>query len=296
MEIIDGKKIAATIKDDIKRQVAEIIDRGDRAPHLAAIIVGDDPASHTYVNGKEKACQEVGFTSSIYRLPASTKEEELLKIVQFLNNDDEVDGFIVQVPLPKHINETTILQAIRPSKDVDGFHPVNVAKLALEDPSGFVPCTPLGCRRLLLEYGIPTSGARVVVLGRSMIVGKPLALLLMSKGPGGDAIVTVAHSRTRNLGEITREADIIFSAIGRPYFLREEHVREGAVVVDVGINRVEDPSHKRGYRLVGDVDFETVAPKCSLITPVPGGVGPMTIAMLLSNTLKACRQIHGLPG
>ncbi len=295
MKLIDGTTIAEKVHEETRASVAEITKSG-LCPGLAVVLVGNDPASRTYVRKKAEQCAKLGFHSLRLELPETTSQQELLAHVAQLNADPKIHGILVQSPPPPHIDEAKIVHAIAPEKDVDGFHPVNVAKLALEDPSGFVPCTPLGCRRLLLEYGIPTSGARVVVLGRSMIVGKPLALLLMSKGPGGDAIVTVAHSRTRNLGEITREADIIFSAIGRPYFLREEHVREGAVVVDVGINRVEDPSHKRGYRLVGDVDFETVAPKCSLITPVPGGVGPMTIAMLLSNTLKACRQIHGLPG
>ncbi len=209
-----------------------------------------------------------------------------------LNADPAIHGILVQSPPPPHIDEAAVVAAIDPHKDVDGFHPVNVAKLAMDDPTGFVPCTPLGCQRLLIESGIETSGARVVVLGRSMIVGKPMALLLMRKGKGGDATVTVAHSRSRGLEEITRSADILIAAIGRQEFVKASHVREGAVVINVGINRKEDPTAEKGYRLVGDVDFEQVAPKCSAITPVPGGVGPMTIAMLIANTLEACRRIE----
>jgi methylenetetrahydrofolate dehydrogenase (NADP+)/methenyltetrahydrofolate cyclohydrolase len=209
-----------------------------------------------------------------------------------LNLDPTIHGILVQSPPPKHINEAAIVQAIDPAKDVDGFHPINVAKLALEDPTGFVPCTPLGCQRLLLETGIETTGAHAVVVGRSMIVGKPMALLLMAKGKGGDATVTVTHSRTRDLASITRTADILIAAIGRPDFIRAEHVKEGAVVIDVGINRVDDLIAEKGYRLVGDVAFNEVAPKCAAITPVPGGVGPMTIAMLMANTLKACKQLN----
>lgn len=293
MKLIDGTTVAETVHEETRAAIQEITQQGIR-PGLAVILVGNDPASRTYVRKKAEQCKKLGFHSVKLELPETTSQQELLDQVAALNADSNIHGILVQSPPPPHIDETKIVHAIAPEKDVDGFHPVNVAKLAMEDPSGFVPCTPLGCRRLLLEYGVPTSGARVVVLGRSMIVGKPLALLLMSKGLGGDATVTVAHSRTRHLEEITKEADIIVSAIGRPHFLQAQHVREGAVVMDVGINRVEDPSTQRGYRLVGDVDFEKVAPKCSLITPVPGGVGPMTIAMLLANTVKACCQIHGI--
>jgi methylenetetrahydrofolate dehydrogenase (NADP+)/methenyltetrahydrofolate cyclohydrolase len=222
-------------------------------------------------------------------LPATTTQEELLAVVRQLNADPAIHGILVQSPPPRHIDEAAIIRAIDPRKDVDGFHPENVAKLALEDPSGFVPCTPLGCQRLLLDYQIPTEGARVVVLGRSMIVGKPLALLLMAKGPGGNATVTVAHSRSKDLPGLCRSADILIAAIGKPRFVTGDFVREGAVVIDVGINRIDDPTTKSGSRLVGDVDFEAVAPKCHAITPVPGGVGPMTIAMLISNTIKAAR-------
>ena len=225
-------------------------------------------------------------------LPATTTQEKLLAVVAELNADPSIHGILVQSPPPKHIDERAVTEAIDPRKDVDGFHPVNVAKLAMEDPSGFVPCTPLGCQRLLLATGIETSGAEVVVVGRSLIVGKPMALLLMAKGPGGDATVTVAHSRSKDLAAITRRADIVIAAIGRPKSLGAEHIREGAVVIDVGINRIDDSSTKTGYRLVGDVDFDTVAPKCSVITPVPGGVGPMTIAMLMANTVTACERMR----
>jgi len=291
MKLIDGKVIAEKVHGEISISVRELAKHGIR-PGLAVVLVGNNLASRTYVRKKAEQCAQLGFHSIKLELPETVSQQELLTHVTALNEDPKIHGILVQSPPPPHINETEIVHAIAPEKDVDGFHPTNVAKLALEDPAGFVPCTPLGCRRLLLEYGIPISGAHVVILGRSMIVGKPLALLLMSKG--ADATVTVAHSRTRHLEAITRKADIVISAIGSPNFLQAKHIREGAVVIDVGINRMEDSSHKRGYRLTGDVDFEEVAPKCSWITPVPGGVGPMTIAMLLSNTIKACCQIHRL--
>ena len=224
-----------------------------------------------------------------HELPANTTQDELLALVRQLNEDPAIHGILVQSPPPKHIDEAAIVRAIDPARDVDGFHPLNVAKLALEDPSGFVPCTPLGCQRLLIDAGIETDGAHAVVVGRSMIVGKPMALLLMAKGKGANATVTVAHSRTKNLADITRTADILIAAIGRPDFIRAEHVKDGAVVIDVGIHRVDDLIADKGYRLVGDVAFNEVAPKCRAITPVPGGVGPMTIAMLMANTIKACR-------
>ena len=254
------------------------------------MLVGEDPASRAYVRSKAKTCAALGFHSVKHELPAATTQEALLALVASLNSDPLVDGILVQSPLPKGLEESAVVYALDPAKDVDGFHPLNVAKLALDDPTGFAPCTPLGCQRLLLEAGVETSGARVVILGRSLIVGKSLALLLMQKGRGADATVTVAHSRTRDLGIVTRDADVVVAAIGRAGTLRAEHVREGAVVIDVGINRVDDASDKRGYRLVGDVDFDAVAPKCRAITPVPGGVGPMTIAMLMQNTLKAYEQ------
>ena len=255
------------------------------------VLVGDDPASKAYVGSKDRTCRDLGMHSVKLELPASTSQEELLAVVQRLNADPAIHGILVQSPPPEHIDEAAIIRAIDPRKDVDGFHPENVAKLTLEDPSGFVPCTPLGCQRLLLEYQIQTEGARVVVLGRSMIVGKPLALLLMAKGPGANATVTVAHSRSRDPAALCRTADILIAAIGKPRFVTADFVREGAVVIDVGINRIADPSTKSGYRLTGDVDFDAVAPRCRAITPVPGGVGPMTIAMLISNTIKAARGL-----
>jgi methylenetetrahydrofolate dehydrogenase (NADP+)/methenyltetrahydrofolate cyclohydrolase len=251
------------------------------------VLVGNDPASRAYVRSKDKMCRELGLHSVKIELPEETTQEELLGRVDALNRDPAIHGILVQSPPPPHIDEAAIVMALDPAKDVDGFHPINIAKLALADESGFVPCTPLGCLRLLQESGTQTSGAHVVVLGRSMIVGKPMALLLMQKGI--DATVTVVHSRTRNLSEITRSADVIIAAIGKAEFVKAGHVREGAVVIDVGINRVEDAKATRGYRLVGDVAFDEVAPKVRAITPVPGGVGPMTIAMLMANTVKAAR-------
>ena len=280
--------MAEKVLADCRRDIEELKARGV-TPGLAVVLVGDDPASRAYVRSKDKKCRDLGLHSVKLELPDNTSQEELLAVVARLNDDPAIHGILVQSPPPKHIDEASIVRAISPSKDVDGFHPVNVAKLALEDPSGFVPCTPLGCQPLLIEAGIETKGAHAVVVGRSMIVGKPMALLLMAKGAGGDATVTVAHSRTRDLAEITRQADIVIAAIGRPNFIRAEHVKEGAVVIDVGINRVDDPTRERGYKLVGDVAFDEVAPKCRAITPVPGGVGPMTIAMLMANTVKACR-------
>ena len=288
--LISGTAVAEKVLAECRADIAAFKARGI-TPGLAVVLVGDDPASRAYVRSKDKKCQDLGLHSVKHELPASTTQAELIALVQQLNADPAIHGILVQSPPPKHIDEAAIVRAIDPAKDVDGFHPVNVAKLALEDPTGFVPCTPLGCQRLLIDAGIETAGAHAVVIGRSMIVGKPMALLLMAKGPGGDATVTVAHSRTRDLGEITRQADIIIAAIGRPEFLRAEHVKEGAVVIDVGINRVEAPGTDKGYKLVGDVAFDEVAPKCRAITPVPGGVGPMTIALLMQNTLKACRQL-----
>jgi methylenetetrahydrofolate dehydrogenase (NADP+)/methenyltetrahydrofolate cyclohydrolase len=259
-------------------------------PGLAVVLVGDDPASRAYVRSKDKMSRELGLHSVKLELPESTSQAELLTRVEELNRDAAVHGILVQSPPPKQIDEAAIVRALNPAKDVDGFHPLNVAKLAMGDPTGFVPCTPLGVQRLLIESQIDIAGAHVVVLGRSMIVGKPVALLLMQKAKGGDATVTVVHSRSKNLEAITRSADILIAAIGRAHFVKADHVREGAVVIDVGINRAEDKSDKRGYRLVGDVAFDEVAPKAQAITPVPGGVGPMTIAMLMSNTVKAARQ------
>jgi len=287
--LINGRAVAEKIYAELRGEIAELRSQGAR-PGLAVVLVGDNPASRAYVRAKDKMCRDLGLHSVKLELPAATTQEELLTRVEELNCDPAIHAILVQSPPPKQINEATIVRALDPEKDVDGFHPLNVAKLALGDVTGFVPCTPLGCQRLLIESGVEIEGAHVVVLGRSMIVGKPLALLLMQKEKGANATVTVVHSRSRKLTEITRSADILIAAIGQSEFVKAEHVREGAVVIDVGINRVPDASSERGYRLVGDVAFDEVAAKAAAITPVPGGVGPMTIAMLMSNTLKACRQ------
>jgi methylenetetrahydrofolate dehydrogenase (NADP+)/methenyltetrahydrofolate cyclohydrolase len=291
--LIDGKAIAQKTHDASRAAVAELKARGF-TPGLAVVLVGDDPASRAYVRSKDKMCLELGMHSVKHELPATTSQADLIAIVQGLNADPAIHGILVQSPPPPHIDERAVIEAIDPRKDVDGFHPLNVAKLTLGDPDGFVPCTPLGCQRLLVESGIETAGANVVVLGRSMIVGKPMALLLMAKGPGGDATVTVAHSRTRDLPAVCRTADILIAAIGRPEFVRADFVKDGAVVIDVGINRVDDPALPKGYRLTGDVAFAEVAPKCRAITPVPGGVGPMTIAMLMANTIASSRRFAGV--
>lgn len=288
--LIDGKQIAERVLAEVGQELATLRAQGT-TPGLAVVLVGDDPASRAYVRSKDKKCQELGMHSVKHELPATTTQAELVALVQKLNADPAIHGILVQSPPPAHIEESAVVAAIDPRKDVDGFHPVNVAKLALGDPTGLVPCTPLGCQRLLVESGVETAGAHAVVLGRSMIVGKPMALLLMGKGRGGDATVTVAHSRTRNLAEVCRSADILIAAIGKAEFVKEDFVKEGAVVIDVGINRVADATHPKGSKLVGDVDFARVAPKCRAITPVPGGVGPMTIALLMANTVRACRQI-----
>jgi methylenetetrahydrofolate dehydrogenase (NADP+)/methenyltetrahydrofolate cyclohydrolase len=290
MQRIDGAAVAAKVMEETKARIAVLAQRGVR-PGLAVVLVGDDPASRAYVRSKDRKAAELGLHSVKHELAADTSQATLLALVAELNADPAVHGILVQSPPPPQINEAEVVLAIDPRKDVDGFHPVNVAKLAMEDPTGFVPCTPLGCIRLLQEAGIETAGKSAVVVGRSMIVGKPMALLLMKRGPGGDATVTVAHSRTRNLADVTRGADIVIAAIGRPHFLGAEHIREGAVVIDVGINRVDDPIHPKGYRLVGDVDYDAVASKCAAITPVPGGVGPMTIAMLMANCVTAAERL-----
>jgi methylenetetrahydrofolate dehydrogenase (NADP+)/methenyltetrahydrofolate cyclohydrolase len=287
--LIDGRAIAEKVYVDLRTQIAELKSKGI-TPGLAVVLVGDNPASRTYVRSKDKMSRDLGLHSVKLELPALTSQSELLEHVEELNRDPKVHGILVQSPPPKQIDEAAIVRALDPRKDVDGFHPLNVAKLAMGDATGFVPCTPLGIQRLLIESKIDIAGAHVVVLGRSMIVGKPVALLLMQKAKGGDATVTVAHSRSKNLEEITCSADILITAIGRAHFVKADHVRDGAVVIDVGINRVDDPSTERGYRLVGDVAFAEVAPKAKAITPVPGGVGPMTIAMLMSNTVKAARM------
>jgi len=288
-KIIDGKAVAEKVLAECGQQIEHLKNQG-LTPGLAVVLVGEDPASKVYVGSKVRKCAELGLHSRKIELPVDATQEDVLTVVKELNADDQIHGILVQSPPPPQIDEDAIVRAIDPAKDVDGFHPENVAKLALEDGSGFVPCTPAGCMRLLKEAGVETSGAEAVVLGRSMIVGKPMALLLMSKE--GNATVTVAHSRTRELANVCRRADIIVAAIGRPGFVTADMVKEGAAVIDVGINRVDDDSVKRGYRIVGDVDYDAVAPKCSAITPVPGGVGPMTIAMLISNTVKAAEAAN----
>ena len=290
MKRIDGAGIAQKVHEESKQRIASLAKRGFR-PGLAVILVGDDPASLAYVRSKDKKAAELGLHSVKHELPADTPQERLVTVVRELNADPLIHGILVQSPPPPHINEQAVVETIDPTKDVDGFHPLNVAKLAMDDPTGFVPCTPLGCIRLIQEIGFETSGAKAVVVGRSMLVGKPMALLLMRRGKAGDATVTVAHSRTRDLAGITRAADIVIAAIGRPHFLGANHIGNDAVVIDVGINRIEDPHSAKGYRLVGDVDFEAVAERCAAITPVPGGVGPMTIAMLMANTITACERL-----
>ena len=286
MIILDGKKISNDIKDEIAKEVSLIKSKGEKAPHLAAVLVGTDGASMTYVGAKVKACERVGFQSTLIDLPEETSEEVLLSKIHELNTNDNIDGFIVQLPLPKHIDEQKVLMAIDPEKDVDGFHPVNVGRMALDLPC-FLPATPFGILELIERYGIQTSGKNVVVMGRSHIVGRPMSILMSQKRSAGDATVTLVHSRTKNLSEITSKADIIVAAIGISEFLTGDMVKEGVVVIDVGITRVPDASKKNGFRLAGDVHFESVSKKASYITPVPGGVGPMTIAMLLKNTLLA---------
>lgn len=286
MILLDGLATSQTIKNRIKAKVEERIKEGKRPPHLAAVLVGDDGASLTYVSAKVKACDEVGFHSSLIQRSSEITEQELLEIVKSLNADETIDGYIVQLPLPKHINEQKVLLAIDPSKDVDGFHPQNVGKMALNLPT-FLPATPLGIITLLKEYGVETEGKNCVVVGRSNIVGLPVSILLQRNTYPGNCTVTIAHSRTKDLKKLTLEADIIIAAIGRPGYITEDMVKQGAVIVDVGITRVEDHSRKSGFRLSGDVDFENVSKKASYITPVPGGVGPMTIASLLLNTLQA---------
>ena len=285
-KIIDGKLISDQIKKEIAAEVADMLDHGKSAPHLAAVIVGDDGASKTYVASKEKACHSVGMTSSVYRLPATTSEEELLKTVEFLNNDPEIDGYIIQLPLPKHIDEDKVINAIKPSKDVDGFTSINVGRLQLGLPC-FIPATPNGIMELIKRSGIETVGKDVVVLGRSNIVGTPMAILMSRKGI--DATVTLCHSKTKNLAEICRRADILVAAIGKQGFVTADMVKPGATVIDVGIHRIDDPESPKGYKILGDVDYDEVYKVAGKITPVPGGVGPMTIVSLLQNTLKAAK-------
>lgn len=287
MQIIDGKQVAAQVLEEVAQDIAELKTKGI-VPGLAVVLVGNDPASQVYVGSKVKKCAELGMNSKKIVLPEETTQDELLEVIRQLNEDSSIHGILVQSPPPPHIDEAEVVLAINPAKDVDGFHPENVAKLVLEDETGFVPCTPLGCMRLLESAGVQTAGKRAVVIGRSMIVGKPMAHLLMSKK--ANATVTIAHSRTVNLPDLCKEADILVAAIGRPNFVTKDFVKEGAVVIDVGINREDDATAPRGYKIVGDVAYDEVAPLCSAITPVPGGVGPMTIALLMANTVKACRQ------
>ena len=289
MQLIDGKSVSQKVLDECALEVENISAKGIK-PGLAVVLVGNDPASKAYVGSKVKTCQKLGIHSVKTELPEDTTQEKLLQVIDELNGDSSIHGILVQSPPPDHIDESTVVRKISPQKDVDGFHPENVAKLTLEDSDGFIPCTPLGCLRLLQEYDIDTNGANVVVVGRSMIVGKSMALLLMANNANANATVTVAHSRTKDLKSICSSADIIIAAVGIPNIIGKEHVSDGAVIIDVGINRVNDENAKRGYRLVGDVNFAEVADKCSAITPVPGGVGPMTIAMLISNTIKACQK------
>ncbi len=289
MTLLDGKKTANDIKEEIAIAVKKIREHNGKIPHLAAIIVGTDGASMTYVNSKVKACKLVGFNSTLIDLPADTTEEQLLHEIELLNKDVAIDGFIVQLPLPKHIDEQNVLMLVNPDKDVDGFHPTNVGRMTLDLPC-FLPATPFGVMELLERYAIETSGKNVVVLGRSHIVGRPMSILMSQKRKAGNATVTLAHSRTKNLATITKKADIIIAAIGIPEFLKGNMVKDGVTVIDVGITRVKDNTKKRSYRLVGDVDFAEVSQKAAFITPVPGGVGPMTIAMLLKNTLLAAQR------
>ena len=289
MILLDGKKVASDIKAEIAIEVRHLKDKGTKTPHLAAIIVGDNGASITYVNAKVKACERVGFESTLVRLPEEISESELLNEIAILNIDNTIDGFIVQLPLPKHIDEQKVLMAVDPNKDVDGFHPTNVGKMALNLPT-FISATPFGILELLERYQVETSGTHVVVLGRSHIVGSPMSILLSQKRKVGNATVTMCHSRTKNLKELTLQADIIIAAIGIPEFLKADMVKDNVTVIDVGITRLADSSKKNGFRLVGDVAFAEVAKKSEFITPVPGGVGPMTIAMLLKNTLLACKR------
>jgi methylenetetrahydrofolate dehydrogenase (NADP+) / methenyltetrahydrofolate cyclohydrolase len=289
MTILDGKKISNDIKNEIAAEVQKMKERGEKVPHLAAVLVGDDGASLTYVGSKVRSCERVGFESTLVRMPATTGEEELLQKINELNTNDDIDGFIVQLPLPPQIDEQKVLMAVDPSKDVDGFHPENFGKMAL-DMEAFIPATPFGILELLERYKVETKGKHTVVIGRSHIVGRPMSILMSRKGYPGNSTVTLTHSNTQNITEITKQADIVISALGVPEFLKADMVKDGVVIIDVGITRVTDNTNPKGYVIKGDVDFEGVSEKASFITPVPGGVGPMTIAMLLKNTLLAREQ------
>jgi methylenetetrahydrofolate dehydrogenase (NADP+)/methenyltetrahydrofolate cyclohydrolase len=293
MELINGKLVAEKIRKEIKQEVAAIIDSGGESPHLAAVLVGDDPASHTYVRNKEKACHDVGILSSVYKHSAAIKEIELLELIDFLNNDPEIHGFIVQLPLPSHIDPNRVIQRINPEKDVDGFHPVNIGRMIIGLPS-YLPATPFGIMKLLEHYKIETEGKHCVILGRSNIVGTPLSILMSRKSNPGNATVTLCHSKTPDIQKYTREADILVAAIGQPEFVTAEMVKENVVVIDVGQHRIVDEETEKGFRIVGDVRFREVSRKASFITPAAGGVGPMTITSLLMNTLKAAKkEVYG---
>lgn len=293
MVLLDGKHLAREIKEELAQQTATLIENGGKVPHLAAVLVGDNPASKVYVRNKVRSCERVGFHSTLIRKPADISQEELLQIITELNHDPGIDGFIVQLPLPPHLDEDKITLAIDPSKDVDGFHPVNIGRMALGLPC-YLPATPCGILEILKRYDIPTTGKEVVVVGRSNIVGTPISILLSRKGSPGNATVTLCHSRTANLADHTRRADILIASVGRPNTISADMVKRGAVVIDVGINRVEDASAAKGYRLVGDVDFEGVSKIAGYLTPVPGGVGQMTVVSLLMNTLSACKkEVYG---
>jgi methylenetetrahydrofolate dehydrogenase (NADP+)/methenyltetrahydrofolate cyclohydrolase len=289
MHLINGKEVSEKIQSEIAAEVEELVKAGKKRPHLAAVLVGDDPASQTYVSSKIKACEKVGFKSSLVRYGADVSEQVLLQKIEELNNDDDLDGYIVQLPLPRHINEQKVIEAVKPSKDVDGFHPINVGRLVLNLPT-YISATPYGIVHLLEHYKIETQGKHCVVIGRSNIVGTPMSILMAKNTPLANCTVTLCHSKTRDLKEHTLQADIIIAAIGRPNFVTADMVKQGAVVIDVGINRIASSETKSGFKLVGDVKFDEVAPKCSYITPVPGGVGPMTIASLLKNTLLAAKH------
>jgi methylenetetrahydrofolate dehydrogenase (NADP+)/methenyltetrahydrofolate cyclohydrolase len=290
-QIIDGKQVAADMRAELKEEVARLKEKGI-VPGLGVILVGEDPASKSYVTAKERTCEEIGIYSDDNRLPAETSQKDLMALVEKMNNDPKIHGILVQLPLPKHLNEAEVLLAIDPAKDVDGFHPMNVGKMVV-DEKAFLPCTPHGVIQLLIRSGVEIEGAEVVIVGRSNIVGKPLANMLVQKNPTGNATVTVCHTRTKDLAAHTKRADILIAAAGRPNTITADMVKEGVVVIDVGVNRVEDPTKKTGYRLVGDVDFEAVKEKASFITPVPGGVGPMTITMLLYNTVQSAKRFAG---
>ena len=293
-KIIDGKQVAADMRAELKEEVARLA-RDGIVPGLGVILVGEDPASQSYVKAKERACEEIGLFSDDNRLPADASQQELMAVVERMNNDPKINGILVQLPLPKHLNEAEVLLAIAPDKDVDGFHPMNVGRMVVGEKA-FLPCTPHGVIQLLLRSGVEIEGANIVIVGRSNIVGKPVANMLIQKSNMGNATVTVCHTRTKNLAEHTRRADVIIAAAGRPDTITADMVKDGVVVIDVGVNRVEDSTKKRGYRLVGDVDFEAVKEKASLITPVPGGVGPMTITMLLYNTVESAKRAAGIKG